>query len=491
MFSPPKPGYHVFHADKRRLFSTSKILYRYWYSYFDTVKLDTNEQNENNYLSNIKSFGKNLIRSLKITNILIMLFQKDVNIEIPYFETNIVGKFENLDGLTGLEYLTVRNFKLESDSLRHLRSLRNLHLFLCDLEHLTSESLDLERLPQLECFQIYRPLNYSHISLRNSSQLKWLRIKNLDSFSLLENLNYNLVVIEIVSSLNESNVGQILRNLNHDHLRVLHLLDNEFGHFDATWLAGLPNLRHLKLGANLIKTVDLSHDCLASLESLSLDHNKIESLDDAFGQLACLESLDLTSNTNLCLNPKVFNGLDNLKRLYLACVNRKKYISHLSRNFFTALDNLTVLDLKRNHLTGFDAELFDRLPNLRRLDLSENQLKRLNPDSFSHIGPNLEFLDLSLNEIETLPDYLFFSLRGLEILSLYFNPISDVRREHFKGLENLRKLCLRENCLEIVRRDAFAQMRRIEEIDLSGMNLSDLNRNELIKFYSENVNFIF
>lgn len=431
--------------------------------------------------------------------------------EIPYFENNIEGRFEKLGKLLGnaLEFLTVRNLKLGTQPFGHLSRLRNLNLFMCDLAQVTSDSFVENLAPRLECLQVYAPKNYSHISFERLNRLKWLRASKLDDSTLeflISHLSTDLCVLELVSSLNETlNISRILGNLHHAHLRALHLVDNEFGHFESKWLAGLPSLRHLKLGANLIKSLELTDDCLVQLESLSLDHNKLEcsQLDGAFVRLDNLESLDLTHNANLRLGPHVFVGLSRgrLKYLYLACVNRKKYFSRLDRDLFVdvtsssnnrLLGNLTVLDLKRNHLTSLDPAVFECMPQLERLDLSENQLRKLHDvASFASLGHSLVFLDLSLNELESIADGVFASLRRLETLSLYFNLIGEVTARSFDGLKSLRKLCLRENCLQTVNSLVFAHMRSLNEVDLSGMNIPEINRNELRQFYSARVNFLF
>lgn len=395
----------------------------------------------------------------------------DVNMDGPFYAS--AGMFDNLNGMNSLQHLTIRNFQIGNSSFQNLTYLKHLVLFYCNLEIICSESF--RCLPNLEVLENYYPEKYAHIHYQELVNLKWLHIRKVNTFDFLHCLNEDLIVLELFNSIMRSE--QVFPHFNHPNLTVLQLFDNRLDHFDGQCLSGLKKLKHLKIGGNLIKTIQLNYDFLLNLETVSLDHNKLEILDNAFSKLTRLKSLDLIYNISLKLNSKIFIGLSTLEQLYLACVNEKKFISEIDKDFLFGLNNLTILDLKRNHLTKFHHEMFLHTPCLVKLDLSENSLV-LEMNSFVHLK-HLKFLDLSLNELKSLADGIFTPLRRLEVLSLYYNQLNELNRRTFEGLGRLRKLCLRENLLSSVKSDVFIGMNDLEEVDLIGMSISDRNINEI------------
>jgi internalin A len=111
------------------------------------------------------------------------------------------------------------------------------------------------------------------------------------------------------------------------------------------------------------------------------------------------------------------------------------------------LSNLTELDLSSNQITTIPENIFNKLTKLTDLDLSENQLSTEGiPENIFDKLTNLTELSLSNNQISTkdLPENIFNKLTNLEFLYLYGNEISkkDLPIKIFKRLAKLQCLCI-------------------------------------------------
>ncbi|XP_013771850.2 leucine-rich repeat and immunoglobulin-like domain-containing nogo receptor-interacting protein 1 [Limulus polyphemus] len=104
-------------------------------------------------------------------------------------------------------------------------------------------------------------------------------------------------------------------------------------------------------------------------------------------------------------------------------------------------------------------------PELRELILNNNHIKGI-MSSFS-VYHNLEYLDVSHNQLVDLGEYNFKMQGRLEFLLLSSNMISSVHNHSFVGLQQLKVLHLNENFLEDVPSRAFVHLPNLETLDLS------------------------
>ncbi|XP_041975348.1 leucine-rich repeat-containing G-protein coupled receptor 5-like [Aricia agestis] len=193
-----------------------------------------------------------------------------------------------------------------------------------------------------------------------------------------------------------------------------------------------------------------------------------------------------------------YHGLE-----YLDCADRGltdlpeniSYDAHVVRlannNFvsFPALlekfQNVEILDISGNHLTGPLPTYMESWKNLntlnlsnnnydswittefeisaRKIDLSKNKINRVDEDAFVRMN-NLNFLDLSENRIYDLPTTVFAQAIKLEILILsrnYFNKVPNFQSSSLKNL-------YLSNC-QIIYVDvkALTTMQSLLELDLS------------------------
>jgi Leucine-rich repeat (LRR) protein len=101
--------------------------------------------------------------------------------------------------------------------------------------------------------------------------------------------------------------------------------------------------------------------------------------------------------------------------------------------------NLIELDLSYNKLDDLNPLLL-KCKNLKNLNLSDNQLKTI-PDALSNAFQNLLDLNLSHNHLETIPTVIG-SLQSLQCLDLSNNSIQKILDGTITELTNLKELRL-------------------------------------------------
>jgi Leucine-rich repeat (LRR) protein len=140
-----------------------------------------------------------------------------------------------------------------------------------------------------------------------------------------------------------------------------------------------------------------------------------------------------------------------------------------SFNFYPELE---LVDLSHNQLVSVPDRAFKAQGRLRDLRLHNNQLSQLSATTFVGLR-QLESLDLRHNLLEAVPAAAFEELASLELLDLGHNLIREIDEDAFKGLENgLKVLRLEGNGLTAVPTAALGR--------LSGLLELTLSRNQLI-----------
>ena len=120
-----------------------------------------------------------------------------------------------------------------------------------------------------------------------------------------------------------------------------------------------------------------------------------------------------------------------------------------------------------------DGNLFDGLTQLLWLDLSANQLSTL-PENLFARQSRLKYLDLPANQLGTLPENLFDGLTELTRLDLSANQLGTLLENLFDGLTELTRLDLSANQLGTVDENLFAGLTALESLDLSANQLGSL-----------------
>ena len=133
-----------------------------------------------------------------------------------------------------------------------------------------------------------------------------------------------------------------------------------------------------------------------------------------------------------------------LKQLDLRGNNIKELIAEI-----ISYNNLEYLDLSDNELLTIDEYALHSLPRLKYLYLKNNNLGLISNKTFQRLS-SLIHLDLSNNKLETVVSNVFKDLTKLVVLDLSRNSIRFIHGDTFRGLESLKSLVLNSNRLERV-----------------------------------------
>lgn len=292
---------------------------------------------------------------------------------------------------------------------------------------------------------------------------------------------------------------------------------NKITFLPPTAFRGL-RLQGLDLSKNPISQVtDSSFEGLESyLEELSLDGDKnISPPYRAISRLSNLKRLSLRhfNQGYMTRSNTLVDTLVNLETLELKYMDVSKFSEDLFMHRFPKLKKLhleglpirefpvTQLRPLRNLETLYAVHLqlenipygaFRTMTNLQELVLSYNKIDTLYPGCFEGIGQSLRSLGLHLNnldetklgplaamswarldklnlghnKINTVPDGLFFNMKGLVTLNLDSNKITTISKGAFQGLDKLENLDLSYNQLDTIEKDTFLSLVTLRVIDL-------------------------
>lgn len=309
----------------------------------------------------------------------------------------------------------------------------------------------------------------------------------------------------------------------------------------------LYQLAHRNLSIGLlpqVRTLDLSRNSLyngmveyflrdaPSLQYLSLAENSITKISQStFGSAPRLVEVNLHNNMIMEIEEGTFESLWHLTKVNLS-MNSLTCITGFN------LMQLQILDLSRNSIETFHSTDFEGEFNLTWIDLSENRLLRFpvlpqqNKVSYLNLSrnimrflvdspsdvdyswkdysfkpqakdpkikasspqlPHLLHLDLSYNEIKSIPTKFFASMSALRFLNLSQNclqtfvasselvslTVLDISSNSLQNLEldpdalnYLHELYLQDNNLQALQSDIFANLANIQLLNLRRNNLS-------------------
>ena len=112
-------------------------------------------------------------------------------------------------------------------------------------------------------------------------------------------------------------------------------------------------------------------------------------------------------------------------------------------------------------------------PGIQRLQLQHNNIRTV--DAALGFYAQLQYVDLSHNQLISLPDRGFIQQKKLVELRLSNNKIFKVSNGTFTGLKTLTILSLRKNFLEELLSSVFSDLYQVEELDLGQNRIHSLH----------------
>lgn len=214
------------------------------------------------------------------------------------------------------------------------------------------------------------------------------------------------------------------------NVKSLSLARNSILDMNYRALAGLLELEHLDLSLNnLTKLSELTFPPFPNLKSAILRENPIEFIFPmTFGIMNGTSELSLGSESvalDLTNSMGAFLALDNLISLTLWNITASGFY----QSSFTGLKKLQRLRL-RGSLVKIEYDAFSEMPLMTELILSECNISEISMDAFYGVK-KLRIVDLSSNQLTSIPPGLFDEQNNLEEIYLQKNHLRNLPKDFF------------------------------------------------------------
>nr|CAH7750067.1 unnamed protein product [Callosobruchus chinensis] len=281
----------------------------------------------------------------------------------------------------------------------------------------------------------------------------------------------------------------------------------------------LPKLRYIQIESQLLLELSpMNFKNNPSLEKIHISScpalTRLEA--NTFSDLPKLDLINITNSGINWIHPRAFTALPELKELRFvgtkfidagivgrgskdlpqleSIVLDSNQIDRVGEAAFVDLPSLRKVSLENNRIMELHHGAFHRVPELKTLNLNNNMVKRIHPESFlqqsgsgleelflvgndiSHVAelrslldalPRLTFLDLSYNNLESIPGGALRGHATLEHLNLNYNKLRSIGKEAFMAMPALRELRLKNNSLTDIFPGPFWNLPALKGLDLS------------------------
>nr|XP_009508141.1 PREDICTED: leucine-rich repeat-containing protein 32 [Phalacrocorax carbo] len=274
-------------------------------------------------------------------------------------------------------------------------------------------------------------------------------------------------------------------------LRYLSLADNSIITISHKMFQGSPNLVEIDLQSNIIMEIEEgAFEALVNLSKLNLSMNSITCISDF--NLRQLEILDLSRNSiETFLTTKSDDeyslrclDLSENKLLHFPVFPQvnKLVTLNLSKNLIqlTAESPHNKMDYMENEWLDAPFHLLDQkqsrnksslyLSQLVYLDLSYNEIKSI-PDDFFESMLSLHTLNLSKNCLQAFAVNYDSALISLTVLDLSYNALQNLLLDA-GTLSGLKELYLQNNHLQALQFDIFSSLPSLRLLNLQSNNIS-------------------
>lgn len=202
-----------------------------------------------------------------------------------------------------------------------------------------------------------------------------------------------------------------------------------------------------------------------NLSTLIINKVQMANLKNYLKNLSHVETLDLANNGIEFIEKTTWNNLNRLKQLIL----KDNKISRLE-----TLPNVTYVDLSLNKIETLNKSIFETSRNLVYLNLSGNSFKEIQNDTF-HTLRSLETLDLAQNTALSFKEQVFSNLNSLKSLNLSRCHMKQVPARFLHQCKQLLVLNLSGNGIELMDDNAFVNLTNLETLDLSYNSITVLS----------------
>ncbi|OQR67938.1 slit3 protein-like [Tropilaelaps mercedesae] len=198
-----------------------------------------------------------------------------------------------------------------------------------------------------------------------------------------------------------------------------------------------------------------------------------------FEHLIGLESLNIEQCKLDYLPPKAFQGLSDLKHLTVRTFNtdRNRFSLRLLPTSFLPLAGLESLDLSENNIGSLPHALLCGLNQLRFVNFTRNKFSdvvNMGLSSESRCSPAIRELEVAHNRLKLLSDRGFASLPHLEELRLDHNQITHAESSSLSGLTKLERFDITHNVLVSLPATLFRPTPKLSELYLRNNSLNAL-----------------
>lgn len=321
----------------------------------------------------------------------------------------------------------------------------------------------------VESLEIYsheiRSINeYALASVPNLLSLRFYisRLNRNDIFNFGYHSNLNEFTIEMIGSVNDDNSSQVV-----DVPERIPFLDRisvrriNMTCITRSWISKLPSLDWLDVSENPISDIENFFKNLPpKLDNLIINNAGLTKLGGwPYPWLKNIVHLQLNRN--------------HFKRV----INRMKYTREGDLNlFYPDYKTLLILTLQECGIEVIENNAFQRIYGLEMLDLSMNRIIFLPEFLLRHSPYNLWYLNLDENPLQNLLNFSSF----VNLKCLYLNRIGNpylFASSHTTiwKLDNLETLFITGNYLETFPEGMFDQMPELRELNIINNNFKELN----------------
>uniref|UniRef100_A0A8C5TRI1 Leucine rich repeat containing 32 n=1 Tax=Malurus cyaneus samueli TaxID=2593467 RepID=A0A8C5TRI1_9PASS len=274
-------------------------------------------------------------------------------------------------------------------------------------------------------------------------------------------------------------------------LQYLSLADNSIIMISKKMFQGSPNLVEIDLQSNIIMEIEEgAFETLVSLSKLNLSRNSITCISDF--NLRQLEILDLSRNSI-----ETFHTTKSDDEYSLRCLDlsenklfhfpvfphvNKLVTLNLSKNLIqlTAESPYNKMDYMENEWLNASVHLLDQkqgrnksslyLSQLVYLDLSYNEIKSI-PDEFFQSMLSLHTLNVSKNCLQSFAVSYDSALMSLTVLDLSYNALQSLHLDP-DALSNLKELYIQNNYFQTLQFGIFSNLPSLRLLNLQSNNIS-------------------